>query len=155
MPPRKNKSRALRPEDIPLAETTHSTIDANDLPVRETGTTLPQPLARRALDWSARVWRPAGTAVAILLTLALGWHVVNGKHGLSVWEQKRIEDKQLRKEIDDLQQENDRLRVRVDKLKSDPDVIEHEAREKLHYARPGEVIYTLPPDPQQTQPAGK
>ncbi len=36
----------------------------------------------------------------------------------------------------------------VDRLKSDPNAIEHEAREKLHYAKPGEVIYTLPPDPQ-------
>jgi hypothetical protein len=28
------------------------------------------------------------------------------------------------------------------------------AREKLHYAKPNEVIVTLPPDPpQQTQPA--
>jgi cell division protein FtsB len=37
---------------------------------------------------------------------------------------------------------------------SDPDAIEHEAREKLHYARPGEVIYTLPePPPQAAQPA--
>ena len=75
------------------------------------------------------------------------WHVVSGKHGLSVWQQKRREDKQLRKEIDGLQQENARLRERVQKLKSDPHAIEREAREKLHYAKPGEVIYTLPPDP--------
>ncbi len=134
----------------------HATIEPEALPARETGPTLPQPLSHRALDWSARAWRPAGTAIAILLTLALGWHVVNGNHGLSVWEQKRLQDKQLRKQIDDLQQENARLRVRVDKLKSDPDAIEHEAREKLHYARPGEVIYTLPPDPQSpTQTTGK
>jgi cell division protein FtsB len=75
--------------------------------------------------------------------LLLGWHVVNGKHGLSVWEQKRVEDKQLQKEINELQQENAHLRVRVDKLKSDPDEIEHEAREKLRYARQGEVIVDL------------
>jgi cell division protein FtsB len=35
-------------------------------------------------------------------------------------------------------------------LKSDPDAIEYEAREKLHYARPGEVIYTLNNQPQPT-----
>jgi cell division protein FtsB len=29
-------------------------------------------------------------------------------------------------------------------LKSDPNAIEHQAREELHYTRPGEVIYTLP-----------
>ena len=73
----------------------------------------------------------------------LGWHVVNGKHGLSSWEQKRTEDKELQKEIQDLQQENARLRLRVDRLKSDPDAIEHEAREKLRYAKPGEVIVDL------------
>ena len=72
------------------------------------------------------------------------WHVINGKHGLSVWLQKRAEDHQLQREITDLEKENAQLRVRIEKLKSDPDAIEHEAREKLHYARPGEVIYTLP-----------
>jgi cell division protein FtsB len=100
-------------------------------------------IPRRALDWASRVWRSAGSIVAVLLALMLGWHVVNGKHGLSVWEQKRVEDKQLQQEINELQQENARLRVRVDKLKSDPDAIEHEAREKLRYAKPGEVIVDL------------
>ena len=81
---------------------------------------------------------------AVGLALLLTWHVINGKHGLQVWHQKRGEDQQLRKEIDELQQENARLRDHIEKLKSDPDAIEHEAREKLHYAKPGEVIYTLP-----------
>src|SRR5665213_4599569 len=116
----------------------------------------PAPIPRRALDWSLRVWRPTGTAVAVGLALLLGWHVVNGKHGLSVWQQKRVEDRQLRKEIDALQQENARLQVRIDRLKSNPDAIEHEAREKLHYAKPGEVIYALHAAPAvQAQPAGK
>jgi cell division protein FtsB len=44
------------------------------------------------------------------------------------------------------------LRERVERLKSDPDAIEHEAREKLHYAKPGEVIYTLPAQPQTQTP---
>ena len=102
------------------------------------------PLRERAVDWMLRMWRPAGTAVAVGLALLLTWHVINGKHGLQVWHQKRAEDQQLRKEIDELQQENARLRDHIEKLKSDPDAIEHEAREKLHYAKPGEVIYTLP-----------
>ena len=115
----------------------------------------PAPIPLRALDWSLRVWRPAGTGVAVVLALMLAWHVVNGRHGLSVWQQKRVEDRQLRKEIDSLEQENARLRGRIDRLKSDPDAIEHEAREKLHYAKPGEVIYSLPPEStRQSQPAG-
>ncbi len=116
----------------------------------------PPPLSVRMLEGLLRAWRPSATAVAVCLALLLSWHVVNGKHGLSVWQQKRVEDRQLKKEIDALEQENAHLRDRVEKLKSDPDAIEHEAREKLHYAKPGEVIYALPPDPVvQNPPAPK
>jgi len=115
----------------------------------------PRSLPKRALDFAQRAWRPAATVVAVMLALLLGWHVVNGHHGLNVWQQKRVEDRQLRKEIDDLQSENDRLRHRVERLKSDPDAISHEAREKLHYAKPNEVIVTLPVQPTaQGQAAG-
>ncbi len=98
-----------------------------------------------------QAWRPAGTLVAFALAMLFGWGVVNGKHGLSAWEQQRMQDRKLRQEIQDLQQENARLRDHIQHLKTDPDAIEHEAREQLHYARPGEVIYTLPENP-QTQP---
>jgi cell division protein FtsB len=104
-------------------------------------------MPKRALDWTLRLWRPAGSAVAVGLALLLTWHVINGQHGLSVWHQKRAEDRQLQREIKDLEQENARLRERIERLKSDPDAIEHEAREKLHYAKPGEVIYALPAQP--------
>jgi cell division protein FtsB len=61
----------------------------------------------------------------------------------------------LRKEIDDLQQENSRLRTRIEQLKTNPDAIGQVARDKLHYTKPNEVIVTLPPEPQkQSQPAG-
>jgi cell division protein FtsB len=113
----------------------------------------PAPLPKRALDWARRAWRPAATAVAVALTLLLGWHAVNGRNGLTVWQQKRAEDRQLQKEIQGLDQENARLRERIEHLKSDPEAIEHEAREKLHYAKPGEVIYTLPAQ-EQTPAAG-
>jgi cell division protein FtsB len=42
------------------------------------------------------------------------------------------------------------MRQQIERLKSDSDAIEHEAREKLHYAKPGEVIYTLPDAPSGT-----
>jgi cell division protein FtsB len=106
------------------------------------------PLRERCLEWAQRAWRPAGTMVAIALALLFGWGMVNGKHGLSAWETQRTQDKQLRQQIQDLQQENARLKDHIEHLKSDPDAVEHEAREQLHYARPGEVIYTLPAQPQ-------
>jgi cell division protein FtsB len=112
--------------------------------------------SRQVLHWAMRVWRSAGSVIAVGLALLLTWHVVNGKHGLSFWQQKRVEDRQLRREIEDLQQENANLRQRNEKLKSDPHAIEREARENLHYAKPGEVIIALPPDPPaQTHPAAK
>jgi cell division protein FtsB len=120
----------------------------------EKPTTPPAPLSarQRAVEWARRAWRPVGTVVAVLLALLVMGHVVNGNHGLSVWHQKRAEDRELQKEIQDIQQENAQLRQAIERLKSSPDAIEHEAREKLHYAKPGEVIYTLPTPP---SPAGK
>ena len=111
------------------------------------------PVREQALEWMRRGWRPAGTVLAVGLALLLMGHVINGKHGLSVWHQKRAEDRELQREIKDVELENAQLKQSIDRLKSDPDAIEHEAREKLHYAKPGEVIYTLP-EPAQTQPAG-
>jgi cell division protein FtsB len=105
-----------------------------------------------ALSWAQRLWRPAGTGTAGVLALLVMWHVVYGNHGLSIWQQKRAEDRALQHEIKDLQQENAQMRQQIDHLNSDPDAIEREAREKLHYAKPGEVIYTLPDQPQAQQP---
>jgi cell division protein FtsB len=107
----------------------------------------PLPLRQRAVVWIQQGWRPAATVFAVLLAFAFAWSVVNGRHGLSTWYQQRSQEDQLKHEIDDLQKENANLRRHVDHLKTDPGAIEHEAREKLHYAKPGEVIYTLPPDP--------
>jgi cell division protein FtsB len=98
-------------------------------------------------------WRPAGTLVAVCLIGLLMWHVVNGQHGLTIWQQGRAEDRTLQKEIQDLQQQNEQLRQRVDKLKNDPNAAAHEAIDKLHYAKPGEVIVTFPAQPQTPQPS--
>lgn len=108
-------------------------------------------LRERAFTVAQSFWRPAGTSVAVALILLFGWSVVNGKHGLSSWQKQRVQDHELRQEIQDLQQENARLRDHVGRLKTDSNAIEHEAREQLHYARPGEVIYALPADPKSQQ----
>jgi cell division protein FtsB len=113
----------------------------------------PPAFSERMVVWAARAWRPAGSILAVALALLVTWHVISGRHGLSVWNQKRVEDKQLRKEIDSLEQENARLKQRIEKLKSDPHAIEREAREKLHYAKQGEVIYALPPEPAPQNPS--
>jgi cell division protein FtsB len=112
----------------------------------------PLPFRQRAMQWVHQGWRSAGTVFAVMLALAFAWSVINGRHGLSTWYQQRDQEKQLKHEIQDLEQENAHLRNHVDRLKNSPEAIEHEAREKLHYAKPGEVIYSLPPDPQKQPP---
>ena len=101
------------------------------------------PITGRALDFAQRAWRPFASVLAVALTALIVWHGVVGKNGLLVWQQKRVEDQQLRKEIDSLNQENARLRDRVDRLKTDPDAIGVVARDKLHYTKPNEVIVDL------------
>ena len=111
----------------------------------------PASLRAWAFGLTQRLWRPVGTGVAVILALLVTWHVIYGNHGLSVWQQKRAEDRALQREIKDLQQENAQMRQQIERLNSDPDAIEREAREKLHYAKPGEVIVPLP-DQSQAQP---
>jgi cell division protein FtsB len=89
-------------------------------------------------------WRKIATGAAAVLAVSMGYHVVFGQNGLTVYEQKRQDAHSLDLQLHSLQRENDLLKGHVDRLQSDPNAIEHQAREELHYTRPGEVIYTLP-----------
>ena len=89
-------------------------------------------------------WRKVATGAAALLALAMGYHVIFGQNGLTVYQQKRQDALTLDRQLHSLQRENDLLKGHVDRLQNDPNAIEHQARQELHYTRPGEVIYTLP-----------
>jgi cell division protein FtsB len=104
-------------------------------------------IRNRLLASGYRNRRRLATGAAMMLAALMGYFAVIGDNGLTVYKQKRIETRQLAKQIDALKAENERLQAHVERLKSDPDAIEHEAREKLHYTRAGEVIYTLPDSP--------
>jgi len=92
-------------------------------------------------------WRKIATGAAAVLALAMGYHVIFGQNGLTAYRQKRQDALVLDNQLHSLQRENDLLKGHVDRLQSDPNAIEHQAREELHYTRPGEVIYTLPAAP--------
>lgn len=92
-------------------------------------------------------WRKVATVAAGTLAVGLGYHVIFGQNGLTAYQQKRQEFLSLQGQLHSLQRENELLKGHVERLQSDPDAIEHQAREELHYTRPGEVIYTLPASP--------
>jgi cell division protein FtsB len=89
-----------------------------------------------------RMRRRIATGAVVAAALFFGYHGFFGANGVNIYAQKRAEGRDLTQRIADLQQQNARLQQQVKELKTDPDAIEHEARERLHYARPGEVIWT-------------
>jgi cell division protein FtsB len=98
----------------------------------------------RLYERSRAGWRKVATGAAALVALGMGYHVIFGQNGLTVYQQKRQDAQTLDRQLHSLQRENDLLKGHVDRLQNDPNAIEHQARQELHYTRPGEVIYTLP-----------
>jgi cell division protein FtsB len=100
-------------------------------------------------------WRRWATAAAIVLAIGVAYHVVFGQNGLTAYQRKLQDARHLENQLQSLRHENEMLKAHIDRLKEDPDAIEHQAREELHYTRPGEVIYTLPAPPPATSPSAQ
>jgi cell division protein FtsB len=101
-------------------------------------------------EWLYRLRRKLATAGIVVVLCIVGYHAVFGANGLMVYQQKRREARELDRQIKALQQQNGGMEQEIKALKNDPKTIEKEARERLRYARPGEVIYTLPATPVAT-----
>jgi cell division protein FtsB len=114
---------------------------------------------RPALTWLYGARRRLATSAVTVLTLWLFLHVMFGANGMVVYRQKKAEHQNLQKEINNLQEKNDHYSEQIRALKTDPKTIEKEAREQLHYTRPGEVVYVapapVPPQPPSTNAARK
>jgi cell division protein FtsB len=91
--------------------------------------------------------RTMATAAIGVLLCVIGYYAVFSSNGLMDYQQKRRESKELERQIKTLQQQNGGMEQAIKALKNDPKTIEKEARERLRYARPGEVVYTLPAAP--------
>jgi len=74
----------------------------------------------------------------------IGHKAVVGANGTMEWRAKRAEYQRLQQEIDKATLEHQELENRVKKLQSDPNTIVKEAREKLGYVMPGEVVLVRP-----------
>ncbi|HMF89002.1 MAG TPA: septum formation initiator family protein [Candidatus Angelobacter sp.] len=109
--------------------------------------------------WFDRVRPKLATGAVAVLVCLVGYYVVFAPNGLVAFHQKKMESQRLAEEIQALQQDNARREQEIKALKSSPHAIEKEARERLRYARPGEVVYTLPaaqpspsPSPKEVRP---
>jgi cell division protein FtsB len=87
----------------------------------------------------------------ILATLCIGvlaaliaYKVVFGANGTVEWRAKRAEYQKVQHEIEVDNQLHQDLQTRVRKLQTDRDAIIKEAREKLGYVMPGEVVLVQP-----------
>jgi cell division protein FtsB len=104
-------------------------------------------LIERIRPTAARIYllrRRIATIAVGVLAGALFVHVMFGANGMVVYKQKRADYQALRRQIDQVQQENDRYTQQIQGLKSDQKSIEKEAREQLGYAKPGEYVYVAP-----------
>jgi cell division protein FtsB len=108
---------------------------------------------RPVSTWLYNSRRRLATLGVAVIAAWLFLHVMFGANGMVVYRQKRAEYQSLRHEIDGLQKENDAYTGQIQALQTDPKTIEKEAREQLHYARPGEVVYVAPAPPPVQIPA--
>lgn len=103
-------------------------------------------------SWIYSFRRRLGTLAVGVITVWLFMHIMFGANGMVVYKQKRAEHHELQREIDGLQKENELYNKQIQALKSDSQAIEKEAREQLHYVRPGEVVYVSPAVPALQNP---
>jgi cell division protein FtsB len=100
--------------------------------------------------WFCRTRRVLATLCIGALAVLIGYKVVVGANGTIEWRAKRAEYQRLQRQIEKARVEHQELEDRVRKLQSDPNTIVKEAREKLGYVMPGEVVLVQPqakPDP--------
>jgi cell division protein FtsB len=95
-------------------------------------------------SWFYRMRRIVATLGIGVLAVLIGYKVVFGANGTVEWRAKRAEYQRLQQEIDKATSEHLALENRVKKLQSDPNTIVKEAREKLGYVMPGEVVLVQP-----------
>ena len=101
-------------------------------------------LSNRTAIWFYRTRRVVATLCVGVLAVLIGYKVVVGANGTMEWRAKRAEYQRLQQEIEKASLEHQQLESRVKKLQSDPNTIVKEAREKLGYVMPGEVILVQP-----------
>ncbi len=84
-----------------------------------------------------------------ILLLLMAVHGIFGDHGYLAMRRTKADVERLRREVEQLDQQNRHLSGEVKALKNDPAAIERVAREEMGLAKPGELIFRLPDDPRK------
>jgi cell division protein FtsB len=100
-------------------------------------------------------WARYARYILALGLFLIAMHDVFGSHGLLAMHRTQAQVKQLHTEIDRLNHENGELSKQVQALRTDPKAVERIAREEMGLARPGEMIFKLPEQPQENHAAAK
>ncbi len=102
--------------------------------------------------WEQKTLRRNAIFVMALLSLAMLMHEVFGQNGYLTLRRERKEYSDLQQQIQTLSQQNQELERKINALKNNPSAVEKQARDQLHLAKPGEIIYMLPGKNSPTPP---
>jgi cell division protein FtsB len=116
-------------------------------------TELPPGIQARLLKFAYTGRRKFATAAAGFLVCVVAYHVVFGANGLTAFAAKRHKTANLAVQIEELKQENAKLAEQNARLQNNRSAIEESIRTHLHFAKPDEVILTLPDAPATPPPA--
>lgn len=94
--------------------------------------------------------RKAALLACVLGLIALVVGALFGNRGMLQLIQQREQTHRIERQIADLRHENGRLLGQIRALRSDARAIERVAREQLGLARPGETVFLLQPEPQNS-----
>jgi cell division protein FtsB len=96
------------------------------------------------LGWDQKTLRRNAIFVMALVILAMLMHEVFGRNGYLTLRHEKKEYTALQQQIQNTSQENQLLEQKIHALKNNPEAVEKQARDQLHLAKPGEIIYMLP-----------
>jgi len=100
--------------------------------------------------WDHKTLRRNAIFMMALLSLVMLMHEVFGKNGYLTLRHEKKEYTALQQQVQAVSEENQRLEQKIHTLKNNPEAVEKQARDQLHLAKPGEIIYMLP-DRKSTQ----
>ncbi|HET7212322.1 MAG TPA: septum formation initiator family protein [Terriglobia bacterium] len=94
--------------------------------------------------WDHKTLRRNAIFVMALLSFVMLMHEIFGRNGYMTLRSEKKQFTGLQKQIQTTSEENKKIEQKIQALKSNPEAVEKQARDQLHLARPGEIIYMLP-----------